>query len=53
VPLAGRPRSSSMTSRSPLGVELPDLAALQRMPAIMNLYLSIAMVMVFPVICLG
>jgi hypothetical protein len=27
-------------SRSPLGVELPDLAAMQRVPAIMNLYLS-------------
>jgi hypothetical protein len=32
-----------LSSRSPLGVELPDLAALQRVPAIMNLYLSVDM----------
>ena len=29
-----------LPSRSPLGVELPDLAAMQRVPAIMDLYLS-------------
>ena len=28
----------NLSSRSPFGVELPDLAAMQRMPTIMNLY---------------
>ena len=32
-----------LSSRSPLGVELPDLAAIQRVPAIMNLYLLVDM----------
>jgi hypothetical protein len=32
-----------LSSRSPLGVELPDLAAIQRVPAIMNLYLAVDM----------
>jgi hypothetical protein len=32
-----------LSSRSPFGVELPDLAAMQRVPAIMNLYLSVDM----------
>jgi hypothetical protein len=32
-----------LPSRSPLGVELPDLAPMQRVPAIMNLYLSVDM----------
>jgi hypothetical protein len=32
-----------LPSRSPLGIELPDLAAIQRVPAIMNLYLAVDM----------
>ena len=32
-----------LSSRSPLGVELPDLAAMQRVPAVMNLYLTVDM----------
>ena len=32
-----------LSSRSPLGVELADLAAIQRVPAIMNLYLAVDM----------
>ena len=32
-----------LSSRSPFGVELPDLAAVQRVPAVMNLYLSVDM----------
>jgi hypothetical protein len=32
-----------LSSRSPLGVELPDLEAMQRVPAIMNLYLAVDM----------
>jgi len=32
-----------LSSRSPLGVELPDLAAIQRVPAIMNFYLAVDM----------
>jgi hypothetical protein len=31
------------SSRSPFRVELPDLAAVQRMPAVMNLYVSVDM----------
>jgi hypothetical protein len=33
-------KDDDLSSRSLLGVELPDLAAMQRVPAIMNLYLS-------------
>jgi hypothetical protein len=32
-----------LSSRSPLGVELPDLAAMQRVPTVMNLYLLVDM----------
>ena len=32
-----------LSSRSPLAVKLPDLAAMQRVPAIMNLYLLVDM----------
>ncbi len=32
-----------LSSRSSLGVELPDLAAIQRVPAIMNFYLAVGM----------
>ena len=32
-----------LSSRSPLGVELPDLAAMQRVQAIMDLYLAVDM----------
>jgi hypothetical protein len=33
----------SLSSRSPFGVELPDLAAMQRVPTIMNLYILVDM----------
>jgi hypothetical protein len=32
-----------LSSRSPFGIQLPDLAAMQRVPAIMNLYILIDM----------
>ena len=32
-----------LSSRSPFGIELPDLATMQRVPAIMNLYLLVDM----------
>lgn len=32
-----------LPSRSPLGVQLPDLAAVQRVPAVVDLYLSVDM----------
>ena len=32
-----------LSSRSPFSVVLPDLAAMQRVPAIMNLYLAVDM----------
>jgi hypothetical protein len=32
-----------LSSRSPFGVELPDLAAMQRVPTVVNLYLSVDM----------
>ena len=28
-----------LSSRSPFGIELPDLATMQRVPAVMNLYI--------------
>jgi hypothetical protein len=34
---------NNIPARSPLGVELPDLATMQRVPAMMNLYLLVDM----------
>ncbi|MFL5286793.1 MAG: hypothetical protein ACJ8AW_38925 [Rhodopila sp.] len=34
---------NDLSSRSPFSVELPDLAAVQRVPAVMNLYLLVDM----------
>jgi hypothetical protein len=39
----GSLNDDDISSRSPLGVELPDLAAIQRVPAIMNLDLAVDM----------
>lgn len=35
--------NNDLPSRAPFGVELPDLAAMQRVPAVMNLYLPVDM----------
>lgn len=40
--------NNDLSSRTPFGVELPDLAAMQRMPAIMDLYFLVDMGRMIP-----